>query len=119
MKRTIKSVLKDKTHDIGEFERHLASTLKPVLPPDQFVRELREKLIVQIQQAQPENKMGTRKLILVILTGLLSVILVIATTARLIISLLVGMRVFDRMRGRGTEKQHPIPKKEEGEQVSI
>ena len=104
MKRAVKSIFKGAPHDFSEFERQLAAAFKPVAPPDKFVRELREKLLDQIEHTQFGNKISTKNIILLILAGILSVILVIATAARVVISLIAGIRLFDKVRSsRGEE----------------
>jgi len=105
MKRAVKSVLKDTSQDFSEFESRLESALKPVSPPDQFVRELRQKLLSQMEEGKRGKKLSTKNLYLLILTGLLSLVLVIATALRLIVSLLLGLKLFSRIRNSRDKKQ--------------
>jgi hypothetical protein len=96
----LKSAIKEKTKDIRDFEARLAATLKPVTPPDEFVRGLREKLVAQIRAAEPESRLSSKKLVLIVLAGLLSVILIIVAGIRTIVSLILGLRVFSGRRRR-------------------
>jgi len=101
MKRVLKNVLRQKPHDISEFEARLEATLKPVKPPDQFVRELREKLVVQIKDTQPGLRLSTKRFVMIILAGVLSLILVIVGGLRLLISLFSRMKLSDRFKRHG------------------
>jgi len=101
MKRVFKSVLPDKTSDISDFEAQLEATLKPVKPPDQFVRELREKLVVQIHSTHPGVRLSTKRFIMIFLAGILSLVLVIVGGLRLLISLFARMKLSDRMKRHG------------------
>jgi len=100
-----KRVFKDTSHDISEFESRLESALKPVRPPDEFVRDLRQKLLSQMEEGQRGKKLSTKNLYLLILTGMLSVVLVVATALRLIVSLLLGIKLFSRIRSSRDKKQ--------------
>lgn len=96
----MKSAFKRRTKDIQDFEERLAATLKPVTPPDEFVRGLREKLLAQIQATAPEKRLSTRQLALVVIVGLLGVILAIVASIRTIISLILSLKVVTRLRQR-------------------
>ncbi len=93
----MKSAIKRRTKDIRDFEDRLAATLKPVRPPDEFVRGLREKLLAQIQATEPENRISTRQFALIVLAGLLSVVLLVVASIRAIISLILSLRVISRL----------------------
>lgn len=93
----MKTAFKQKTKDIQDFEARLAATLKPVKPPDEFVRGLREKLLAEIQATEPEKRISTRKLALIVLAGLLSFVLLIVAIIRAIISLILSLRVVSRL----------------------
>jgi hypothetical protein len=101
MKRVLKNVLRQQPHDISEFEARLEAALKPVKPPDQFVRELREKLVVQIQATHPGVRLSTKRFIMIILAGFLSLILVIVGGLRLLISLFGRIKLSDRFKRGG------------------
>ncbi len=115
MKRAVKSIFKGNVQDFSEFERQIAAALEPVSPPDMFVRELREKLLNQIEETRFGNKISTKNIFLLIIAGFLSIILVIATVARVIISLIAGIRLFDKVRSeRGNKRKRATSTTEEG-----
>ena len=93
----MKTALKQRTKDIQDFEARLAATLKPVSPPDEFVRGLREKLLTEIHATEPEKRLSTRQLALIFLAGLLSVILLLVAAIRTIVSLILSLRVVSRL----------------------
>jgi hypothetical protein len=93
----LKTAFKQTTKDIRDFEARLADTLKPVTPPDEFVRGLREKLLAEIQATEPEKRLSTRQLALIVLAGLLSFVLLIVASIRAIISLILSLRVVSRL----------------------
>ncbi len=93
----LKTAFKRRTKDIRDFEDRLAATLKPVTPPDEFVRGLREKLLAQIKATEPEKRLSTRQLALIMLAGLLSVVLLIVVSIRTIISLIMSLKVVTRL----------------------
>lgn len=93
----MKTAFKQRTKDIRDFEDRLAATLKPVTPPDEFVRGLREKLLAQIQATAPEKRLSTRQLALIVSVGLLGVLLAIVAGIRTIISLLMGLKVVSHL----------------------
>ena len=103
----MKTAFKRRTKDLQDFEDRLAATLKPVTPPDEFVRGLREKLIAQIQATEPAKRVSTRQLALILLAGLLSVVLLIVASIRAIISLIMSLRVVSRLwkRNAGSKPQ--------------
>jgi hypothetical protein len=103
----LKTAFKQTTKDIRDFEARLAATLKPVTPPDEFVRGLREKLLAQIQETEPEKRRSTRQLALIVSVGLLSFVLLIVASIRTIISLILSLRVVSRLwkRKPGGKKQ--------------
>jgi len=96
----LKTAFKRRTKDIQDFEERLAATLKPVTPPDEFVRALREKLLAQIQATAPEKRTSTRQLALIILVGLLGVLLAIVASICTIISLIMSLKVVTRLAKR-------------------
>ena len=93
----MKTAFKQRSKDLQDFEARLAATLKPVSPPDEFVRGLREKLIAEIHATEPEKRISTRQLALILLAGLLSVILLVVATIRTVISLILSLRVVSRL----------------------
>jgi hypothetical protein len=93
----LKTAFKQRTKDIQDFEARLAATLKPVSPPDEFVRGLREKLLAEIHATEPEKRLSTRQFALIALAGLLSLILLVVATIRTIISLILSLRVVSRL----------------------
>lgn len=93
----MKTAFKQGTKDIRDFEARLAATLKPVSPPDEFVRGLREKLLAEIHATEPEQRISTRQFALIILAGLLSVLLLVVATIRTIVSLILSLRVVTRL----------------------
>jgi len=101
--RSLKSAVKRKTKDIQDVEARLAATLKPVKPPEEFVRGLREKLMAEIHAAEPNSRLSTKHLVLIVLAGLLSVVLVIVGGIRVVISLILGLRLIPRFRRRNRE----------------
>ena len=98
MGRSLKSVLKGNISDVRDFEAHLEATLKPVRPPEEFVRGLREKLLVQIRQAEPEARRSTKQILLIMSAGFLSVILIIVSGVRTLVSFFVGLKLITRFR---------------------
>ena len=89
----MKTAFKQRTKDLQDFEARLAATLKPVSPPDEFVRGLREKLLAEIHATEPEKRLSTRQLALIFMAGLLSVILLVVAAIRTIVSLVLSLRV--------------------------
>lgn len=90
--------MQEETKDISEFESRLESVFKPVKPPDDFVRDLRKRLVEQLHTGQPQSKASTRQIFLLVVVGVLSFILMIATGIRAVLSLLVGMKYIFRSR---------------------
>lgn len=103
VERSLKSAIKGKTKDIKDFEARLAATLKPVRPPEEFVRGLREKLMAEIHAAEPHSRLSTKHLVLIVLAGLLSVVLVIVGGIRVVVSLILGLRLLPFFRRRKRE----------------
>jgi Flp pilus assembly protein TadB len=104
MKRAFKSIFKDKPRDTQDIEAQLADVLRPVKPPDQFVRDLRTRLLEQVQANQHGSKLSTRNLGFLVLAGILSVVLVVVTGVRLLISLFVGVDLLRRFRRQPDQK---------------
>lgn len=99
----MKTAFKQRTKDIQDFEARLAATLKPVSPPDAFVRGLREKLLAEIHATGAEKRLSTRQLLLIVLAGILSVVLLIVAAIRTVISLIMSLRLVSRLWKRNTE----------------
>jgi len=96
MGRSLKSALKGNIRDVRDFEAHLEATLKPVPPPEEFVRSLRARLLEQIRQS--ESKRSTKRIFLILSAGFLSGILIIVATLRAMISFFLGLKLINRIR---------------------
>lgn len=93
-----RSFLKGNIKDVRDFEARLEATLKPVRPPEEFVRDLREKLLAQIRQAESGSKRSTKQIFLIVAAGFLSVILIIVAGLRTLASFIIGLKLIKRVR---------------------
>ena len=93
-----RSFLKGNIKDVRDFEARLAATLKPVKPPEEFVRDLREKLLAQIRQAESGSKRSTKQIFLIVAAGFLSVILIVVAGLRTLVSFIIGLKIIKRVR---------------------
>ena len=98
MGRSLKSTIKGNIKDIRDFEARLEATLKPVRPPEEFVRGLRERLLAQIRQADPESRRSTKQILLILSAGFLSLVLIIVAGVRTLVSFFVGLNLITRFR---------------------
>ena len=98
MKRYFKPKYSESSKDYSEFEEQLAEALQPVKPPDQFVRELRSRLIEELRTSPPGSRVSTRNLVLLILAGVLSVVLFIVAGIRLVLSIFGGLTLWRKTR---------------------
>ena len=91
-------MMSESPKDFSAFEEQLAAVLQPVKPPDQFVRELRGKLLEELRTSAPGSRISTRNLIILILAGVLSVVLFIVAGIRLILSIFGGLTLMRKFR---------------------
>jgi hypothetical protein len=105
MKDALKSIMSERSKDFSAFEEQLAEVLQPVKPPDQFVRELRGKLIEELKSSAPGSRISTRNLVILILAGVLSVVLFIVAGIRLILSIFGGLTLLRKFRPTGGRSQ--------------
>jgi len=98
MKHGFKSIKPESPKDFSAFEEQLSEVLQPVKPPDQFVRELRGKLLDELRTSAPGSRISTRNLTILILAGVLSVVLFIVAGVRFILSIFGGLTLMRKFR---------------------